>query len=83
MPLTLNRYDEDRHITGHIHMDRAGTIRSRILVLPRNRDTFEQFRAEQYPLFRRGYWLYGFDIEATDSEKAEWVRGFTKEEIET
>lgn len=34
------------------------------------------------PFFRRGCWLSGLPIEASAHEKAEWMRGFTKEEIE-
>jgi hypothetical protein len=36
----------------------------------------------QLPFFRRGCWLSGCPIEATAHEKAEWIRGFTREEIE-
>lgn len=32
--------------------------------------------------FRRGCWLSGCAIEATAHEKAEWVQGFTREEID-
>lgn len=42
-----------------------------------------QFAAEWMPFFRRGCWLSGCSIEASAHEKAEWIRGFTKEEIES
>ena len=32
--------------------------------------------------FRRGCWLSGCDVEASAHEKAEWMQGFTPEEIE-
>ncbi|RYX80738.1 hypothetical protein EON83_27295 [bacterium] len=34
------------------------------------------------PTFRRNCWLSGVPIEATAHEKAEWMRGYTREEIE-
>ena len=33
--------------------------------------------------FRRGLWLSGIDIEASAHEKAEWMQGFTHEELQT
>ncbi|RYX80945.1 hypothetical protein EON83_26410 [bacterium] len=53
-----------------------------------NDSTRELFEARQpildewTPFFRRGCWLSGFPIEATAHEKMEWIRGFTREEIE-
>ncbi|RYX80948.1 hypothetical protein EON83_26430 [bacterium] len=41
-----------------------------------------QFVSEWMPAFRRGCWLSGCPIEATADEKAEWMQGFTREEIE-
>jgi hypothetical protein len=38
--------------------------------------------SEWMDFFRRGLWLSGADIEATAHEKAEWLQGFTREEIE-
>ncbi|RYG64047.1 hypothetical protein EON80_19990 [bacterium] len=34
------------------------------------------------PFFRRGCWLSGCPVEASAHEKAEWIQGFTSEEIE-
>ncbi|BCM89381.1 hypothetical protein IAD21_01227 [Abditibacteriota bacterium] len=34
------------------------------------------------PLFRRNCWLSGCPIEATAHEKAEWMQGFSREELE-
>lgn len=34
------------------------------------------------PYFRRNAWLSGFPVEASGHEKAEWMRGFSSEEIE-
>lgn len=45
-------------------------------------ELFEQFRQEWMPFFRRGCWLSGCPIEAGAHEKAEWIQGFTREEIE-
>ena len=36
----------------------------------------------QLPFFRRGCWLSGCPIEASAHEKAEWMQGFSREEIE-
>jgi hypothetical protein len=33
-------------------------------------------------IFRRGCWLSGCPIEASAHEKAEWIQGFSREEIE-
>ena len=44
---------------------------------------YAQFAARWMPFFRRGCWLSGCSIEATAEEKAEWMRGFTKKEIES
>jgi hypothetical protein len=40
------------------------------------------FVEEHLPRFRRGIWLMGLPIEASAHEKAEWLQGFTREEIE-
>ena len=32
------------------------------------------------PVFRRGCWLSGADVEATAHEKAEWMQNFTETE---
>lgn len=42
-----------------------------------------QIAAQWLPAFRRGCWLSGSDIEATAHEKAEWMREFTKEEVDS
>ncbi len=34
------------------------------------------------PFFRRGCWLSGCPIDASAHEKAEWIQGFTREEID-
>jgi hypothetical protein len=39
--------------------------------------------AQWLPFFRRGCWLSGCDIEATAHEKAQWIQGFTREEVES
>lgn len=44
------------------------------------RDT-SPFATHWLPFFRRGCWLSGADIEASMHEKAEWVQGFSKEEL--
>jgi len=43
---------------------------------------YAQFAVQWLPFFRRGCWLSGCPIEATAHEKAEWIQGFTREEIE-
>lgn len=40
------------------------------------------FTQQWLPFFRRGCWLSGCPIEASAHEKAEWMRGFTREEVE-
>ncbi|BCM91933.1 hypothetical protein IAD21_03811 [Abditibacteriota bacterium] len=40
------------------------------------------FEQNYMPLFRRNCWLLGFDIAASAPEKAEWIQGFAREEIE-
>ena len=40
------------------------------------------FAAEWMPCFRRGCWLSGLPIEATAHEKAEWMQGLTREEVQ-
>ncbi len=40
------------------------------------------FLEDWLPLFRRNCWLSGCDIEASAHEKAEWIQGFTREELE-
>lgn len=42
-----------------------------------------EFVERWLPFFRRGCWLSGCPIEATAHEKAEWMRVFTHEEIES
>ncbi len=42
----------------------------------------EQFAHEWLPFFRRGSWLSGCGIEPSAHEKAEWIQGFTHEELE-
>ncbi|RYZ75864.1 MAG: hypothetical protein EOP06_31885 [Proteobacteria bacterium] len=37
---------------------------------------------EAPPIFRRGCWLSGCGIEASAHEKAEWIQGFSHEELE-
>ncbi len=41
-----------------------------------------RFTVQGLPLFRRGLWLSGLPIEASAHEKAEWMQGFTREELE-
>lgn len=38
---------------------------------------------EWMDFFRRGCWLSGCPVEATAHEKAEWMQGFSREELET
>ncbi len=45
-------------------------------------DEQEAFTDKWLPFFRRGCWLSGCPIEATAHEKAEWMRGFSREELE-
>ena len=42
----------------------------------------EAFVAEWIPFFRRCCWLSGCDIEASAHEKAEWIQGFSREELQ-
>ncbi|RYX82721.1 hypothetical protein EON83_18050 [bacterium] len=41
-----------------------------------------QFTAQWTDTFRRNCWLSGCPIEASAHEKAEWMQGFSREEIE-
>ena len=41
-----------------------------------------EFANEWMATFRRGLWLSGCAVEATTHEKSEWIRGFTKKEID-
>ncbi|RYX81419.1 hypothetical protein EON83_24160 [bacterium] len=49
---------------------------------PKQRQKVENLVAHHLPSFRRNSWLSGEDIEATPHEKAEWIQGFTHEELE-
>lgn len=49
---------------------------------PVDLDPAPSFNEHYLPLFRRNCWLSGFNIEASAHEKAEWIEGFTREEIE-
>lgn len=40
------------------------------------------FASQWLEVFRRNCWLSGCDIEASAHEKAEWLRGFSREEVE-
>jgi hypothetical protein len=40
------------------------------------------FSERWMPFFRRGCWLSGCPLEASADEKAEWIQGFTSEELE-
>lgn len=42
----------------------------------------QHFISQWSDFFRRGCWLSGCNIEATAHEKAEWIQGFSREEIE-
>ena len=44
---------------------------------------WQGFLTQWLPLFRRGCWLLGFDIDASMHERMEWTQGFSKEEIES
>ncbi len=59
----------------------AKSIYTRINSLPTQ--SFEQFADEWMPFFRRGCWLSGYDIEASAHEKVEWMRSFSREELES
>ena len=41
----------------------------------------EVLAAQWLPFFRRSCWLSGCPIEASAHEKAEWMQGFTREEL--
>ena len=41
------------------------------------------FEAKWLEFFRRGCWLSGCPIEASAHEKAEWIQGFSREELES
>ncbi|RYF31271.1 MAG: hypothetical protein EOO38_31690 [Cytophagaceae bacterium] len=43
---------------------------------------YAQFAAQWTDIFRRNCWLLGCPIEASAHEKAEWMQGFSREEIE-
>ena len=43
---------------------------------------WQDFLAQWTSIFRRNCWLCGYDIEASAHEKAEWIQGFTQEEVE-
>jgi hypothetical protein len=43
----------------------------------------QEFVAQWMPFFRRGCWLSGLPIEASAHEKAEWMQGFSHEELES
>ena len=61
------------------HSQQRGIIRTD--EIPDSIDQW-QFIDEYLDFFRRGLWLSGCDIEASAHEKAEWIQGFTKQEIE-
>jgi hypothetical protein len=42
-----------------------------------------EFAAKHLAFFRRSCWLSGCAIEATATEKAQWLQGFTREEVES
>ncbi len=42
----------------------------------------EEFTNKWLSYFRRGLWLSGIPIEASAHEKAEWIQGFSREEID-
>ena len=49
---------------------------------PNDEDRIRVLQEQWLPFFRRGCWLSGFDIpDATDEEQAEWMQGFSREEI--
>ncbi len=43
----------------------------------------QRFTTKWLPFFRRSCWLSGCPIEASVHEKAEWIQGFTHEDIQT
>ncbi len=45
-------------------------------------EEFAQFAAQWSSFLHRGCWLSGCPIEASAHEKAEWIQGFTREEIQ-
>ena len=45
-------------------------------------DILAPFAAQWLDTFRRNCWLSGGDIEASAHEKAEWMQGFSPEEVE-
>ena len=47
-----------------------------------NLDPAPIFNEHYLPLVRRNCWLSGFHIEATAHEKAEWMQGFPREELQ-
>ncbi len=50
---------------------------------PKRPETLAPFKNQWMDIFRRNSWLSGYPVEASDTEKAEWVRGFTRQEIES
>jgi hypothetical protein len=48
----------------------------------RRDEAYEHPIAENLSLFRRNCWLSGCDIEASAHEKAEWIQGFSRDELE-
>ena len=42
-----------------------------------------EFIKSWIPFFRRNCWLSGCAIEATAHEKAQWIQGFSREELES
>lgn len=86
----LTCYDQppSRKITGSMECDiRNGEIDTSAPHRPRNDiatiESYARFEHDWLPFFRRGCWLSGFPIEASAHEKAEWIRDFTREEVES
>ena len=42
----------------------------------------DQFATRWMDFFRRGCWLSGLPVEASPHEKAQWMQGFTREEMD-
>ena len=75
-------YEEPRTtVTGDLSVSQVGRIKGDLMTPPGEEEIYAQFADEWTPFFRRGCWLSGVPIDATAQEKAEWMQGFTREEL--
>lgn len=67
--------------TGKIQCEMGGTQPGQVAI--QNYDSKDQsFAIKWLPFFRRGCWLSGCPLEASAHEKAEWIQGFSPEELQ-